>query len=173
MVELRFFRPSDAELLFAYGEALSETTKKRFAPHSFDKITIRTICEHLPNENACRLVAVLSDDGSIVGYFIGIFGVSANDKLRLTQQGIGVNEDLWVSFAPSIRDDFQQMGLGKLMFDRLLAEVKRKGKQQMVLLGGVQQDNVQAIAYYQKLGFKNAGHFFRGEVLNVTMWRKI
>jgi ribosomal protein S18 acetylase RimI-like enzyme len=64
-----------------------------------------------------------------------------------------------MNYAPSVADAWQGKGLGKLLLQQTMKLAKSAGMQALVLWGGVQCDNEQAIHYYRKNGFIELGSF--------------
>ena len=61
--------------------------------------------------------------------------------------------------APSVTDEWQSEGVGQLLFNYVLDEMKNRNAKQLILWGGVQIDNIKAVRFYQKNGFRSLGHF--------------
>lgn len=162
--------PTDSSQLFHYFQNLSAHTQHRFSPHSFDLATVEAICYA---QKDFRFVIENTENQQIIGYCIANRGFSENDKKRFLTNGVDLDDTQTCSFAPSVADDFQGMGLGQKLFDWMISELKKHKIKNLVLLGGVQQNNTKAVAYYQKLGFHTAGSFERDGAMNLSMWRKI
>ncbi|KAF0240536.1 MAG: N-acetyltransferase, partial [Chitinophagaceae bacterium] len=62
-------------------------------------------------------------------------------------------------FAPSVADNWQNQGVGNALFDFVLEQVLFIGFSRIILWGGVQASNENAIQYYKKLGFETLGSF--------------
>jgi len=172
-VHFRLLTIEDSPKLFDYFQNLSQESKERFSPHGFDIETVQTICKHCDDRKNFRFVVEDTRNQQLIGYFIAKNEVSANDQNRFLSNGIVLIVQETCSFAPSIADEFQGVGLGKMLFDFMLKQLESAGKKRLILLGGVQQNNNKAIQYYKKLGFQEAGSFERNNTQNLNMWRAI
>lgn len=156
-VILRRLHSNDLDQLAGYLHHLSDDTKKRFAPHHYD---IKSIIEFYswPNENH-GFVAEAVSVGNIVGYAVVKCGYLQHDLNRLESYGLKPDQLKCCTFAPSVADDWQGLEIGKNMLAYILEELKPVGIQQVILWGGVQNDNEQALHFYEKAGFKKLGEF--------------
>ena len=62
-----------------------------------------------------------------------------------------------------VLQEFQKLGLGKILYDKVFERAKGLGKSNIWL--GVWEHNDNALAFYNKLGFERIGHhsFFMGD----------
>lgn len=62
-----------------------------------------------------------------------------------------------------VLQEFQKLGLGKLLYDKALERAKKLGKSKIWL--GVWENNNNALAFYKKIGFERIGQhsFFMGD----------
>jgi diamine N-acetyltransferase len=145
---------SDFQNLAEYLAYLSEETKSRFEPHPFDLASIIAFYEDLSNQAFIAL-----NEGKIVAYSILKSGFLPKDAVRLTGLGLVLNNAENCTFAPSVADAWQGIGLAKALFDYMMNAIKNQGFSRMILWGGVQTSNEKAIRFYQKQGFKTIGAF--------------
>lgn len=172
-LQMRLLKFDDSERLLKYFDGLSELTKSRFAPHGFESQSIENICEDIGKDTCFRFVALEVDPEQIVGYFIAQNAISENDRNRFLQNKITLNSEECCSIAPSIADNYHGLGVAKALFEFMCGHLKEQQKQHLILLGGVQKENRQAISFYQKMGFSEAGEFDRHGVFNLNMWKSI
>ncbi len=170
LITIRLLNEADGSRLMAYVTHLSAETRQRFAPHSFDKATIEAICAQI-NGDIVRYIAQ-TPDGELAAYMLVKIGVLPKDAGRMQSYGLPTDEQTDCTFAPSVSDRFQGSGLGSIMFEYILADLLRANKKRIILWGGVQAGNEQAIRYYQKLGFTKVGSFDR-KGLNYDMIKEI
>lgn len=156
-VILRKLNANDIDRLVDYLHHLSDETKHRFAPHHYDKKSIFEFYSW-PNENTA-FVAETSAHEVIIAYAIIKCGYLQHEKHRLESYGLNPDEMKCATFAPSVADQWQNVGIGKMLLDYILRELKMAGIQQVILWGGVQSNNEQAVIFYLKAGFKILGEF--------------
>lgn len=109
-------------------------------------------------------MAIAAETNEILAYSIIKFGYLEHDKFRLESYGLSLNHQTDATFAPSVADLWQGHGIGKHLFNFILSELENHKIQRIILWGGVQLDNEQAIKYYSKIGFETLGQFtYNGE----------
>lgn len=158
-IVLRKLEADDFDKLFDYLQNLSTETKARFGPHLFDKQSILDFY-HPQNRNTA-FVGIDTQTQEIVAYSILKTGFIEKDKLRYGGYGIMLSITADVTFAPSVADAWQGVGLGVQMFRYILNSLQNTDIERVILWGGVQAGNQKAIRYYEKLGFKIYGEFER------------
>ena len=156
-VILRKLNANDLDRLTDYLHHLSDETKKRFAPHHYDKKSIIDFFSW-PNENN-GFVAEAVTEGSIIGYAVVKCGCLEHDESRLKSYGLIPGEVKCGTFAPSVADAWQSLDIGQHMLEYILKELKMAGIKKVVLWGGVQSNNDKAVKFYKKAGFKMLGEF--------------
>jgi diamine N-acetyltransferase len=155
-ITLQAFTLQDVNLLHQYLQQLSSTSKSRFGPHPFD---VQALYEFYNSPLHKGFVAKAVSTNTIIGYAIIKIGVVQHDKNRLEQYGLEINDDSDCSYAPSVADNWQGMGVGKKLFSFLCYYLQQQKVNRVFLWGGVQQSNTHAISYYQKNGFNTLGIF--------------
>lgn len=146
---------NDVNQLILYLQALGDETKKRFAPHSFE----REYLLHFFKHPYFAFVASDCETAEIIAYFIFKLGIPEHDRLRLEAYGVKLGEEGDCIFAPSVADGWQGNKVGDNLLKYALPRLKNMGIKRIILWGGVQMDNLQAINYYVKNGFKILGKF--------------
>jgi GNAT superfamily N-acetyltransferase len=68
-----------------------------------------------------------------------------------------------------IADAWQEHGLGSAMIPVITEAARQVGRRQIVLMGGVRDDNPRARHFYEKFGFVRVGGFVAGGVDNHDM----
>ncbi len=159
---------TDLHALHQYLQQLNDETRKRFAPHSFEMDDIF----HFYNTDA-GLTAYIAEDAtqsSIIAYAILKDGYLLHDRERLESYGLQTNDTTCCTFAPSVADNWQSKGIGKMLFYHIVTELKRKGIKQIILWGGVQASNKKAVNFYHKMGFQTLGTFeYNGANLDMAL----
>ncbi len=162
---VRLLQKNDYTALVNYLEGLSDITRSRFAPHSFDLGTLQVICanEHDNYQGyACFLQAQL------IGYAVTARGCTEGEIYRFPNYGIAIDAFNDYAFAPSVADRFQSKGVGSTLFEFVINDLKIRGARQIALMGGVQLSNHVAIKFYRKHGFKTLGEFeYHGQNLDM------
>ena len=159
---LRLLSADDADLLGAYFARLSPRTRDFYGPHPFDQETADRLCrETRTDTEAVRLVVTVTDgDGArIIAYFIVGFRMQESDTKRYAARGTPLDDRTDAYLAPSVEDRYQAAGVGSAMMGHLVPWLHGLGRRRLVLLGGVQQRNGRAIAFYRKWGFRIVGDF--------------
>lgn len=130
-VQICRLESADFSNLLSYLQNLSPETKKRFGPHDFDAETIEKFYEN-PNIHQ-GFIGIDTETSKIVAYSILKIGFIENDQKRFESYGIRLNAETDATFAPSIADDWQSMGLGDLMFRYILDMLTNTSVKRIVL----------------------------------------
>ena len=154
---LRRLDKGDFDNLSAYVNSLSPETKKRFGPHAFDKQSMVEF--YRDNDLRIGYIALDLETGAIVAYAIIKRGVLEHDRIRLESYGLIPDQEQDSTFAPSVADNRQGQGIGSSLLQFIIADLKTREINRIILWGGVQADNERAIQYYQRNGFTRLGHF--------------
>jgi len=149
---------SDAILLGNYFESLSAETRLRFGPHPLTSQYAQHLCT-LTNDTAQRFIVIENGGSRIIAYFILDFKMSEHEKARYAQFDIQLCDDLDVLFAPSVADDYQNKGIASDAMKLIIEEACTLNARSLVLMGGTQETNARAIAFYEKFGFKRFGGY--------------
>lgn len=147
----------DHDALYLYLQALSSQSKKRFGPHPFDKSSIFKFY----NEQTVLNIPYGAFDNktnTLIAYAIIRTGYLECDKDRLESYGLELNNSSDCTFAPSVADQWQGLGVGGCLFNFILSDLPDNVKR-IILWGGVQADNQRAINYYKKKEFRLLGEF--------------
>jgi len=161
-ITLRPLQPDDAIRLGDYFRSLSAETRARYGPHPFDQETANAICARIATDDVLRITAIVAQDADtrIIGYFLLKRGVWEGDSKRYEALGIPLASATDCTLAPSVSDDYQNLGLGSILMGHVLQIARRIGRKRMVLWGGVQATNSRAVHFYTKAGFRKVGEFF-------------
>ncbi len=155
-VLLRRYTDDDFERLLTYLHQLGPNTAKHFQPHPFHKDDVLEF-HHNPEHEAW--ISIDTSTKKIIAYTVLKKGYLHQDYPRLQQYGVDISYDHCYTIAPSVTDEWQSTGVGQLLFDYVLSEIKNRNAKQIILWGGVQIDNIKAVRFYQKNGFRSLGHF--------------
>lgn len=142
--------------LYDYLHQLSPDLKKRFGPHFFD---LQSIIDFYKSPTHLGFVAEDVANSKIIGYAILKTGYLKHDQERLESYGLSLSKTTDCTFAPSVADNWQALGVGYNLFRFIVTELKKMNIERIILWGGVQADNEQAIEFYKRLGFKTVGEF--------------
>lgn len=149
--------PDDFDKLSDYLHQLSPDTINRFGPHSFDKNSFVDLFK-LP----AIFIGYIAQDtqtSEIIAYSIIKLGYLEHDSFRLQSYGLALNSKTDCTYAPSVADEWQSLGVGNSLFHFMLSELKSNGIKRIILWGGVQADNIKAVNFYNKNGFMTLGEF--------------
>ena len=147
----------DFNQLETYLQNLSSDTKKRYGPHPFDLLSIKDFYESA-NQNT-GYIARDNEMQAIIAYSIVKSGYLEHDSYRLQSYGLQLSHDTDCTFAPSVADQWQSMGIGNSLFLYILKNLQSTGTKRIILWGGVQSDNEKAVQFYKKHGFRILGGF--------------
>lgn len=153
---LRELVSSDFDVLLYYLYNLSAETKSRFGPHSFDA---DAAIQFYNSNDVTGFVATDTNSDFIIAYSIIKEGILHHDRNRLLAYQYPNIENDCCTYAPSVADNWQGKGIGKLMFDHILKHCRQKLTRRIILWGGVQATNEKALRFYKKLGFVKLGQF--------------
>jgi diamine N-acetyltransferase len=154
---LRKLEHEDFNKLYIYLQHLGPDTIKRFGPHAFDEPTITMLYQK--QDEYLGYIALDEETSEIVAYAIIKLGYLEHDRSRLESYGMGLDTITDCTFAPSVADQWQSIGIGKLLFDFILGDLKPRGIKRIILWGGVQYDNEKAVKFYLRNGFRVLGKF--------------
>jgi diamine N-acetyltransferase len=166
-IEIRQVNPADFDHLLHYLNQLSQATRNRFGPHPFEKEAIAEIFS--PLNNHVGYIACDNSTGDIVAYSIVKIGYIDSDGQRLRSYGLTPDPATDATFAPSVADAWQSFGIGNLLFEFVLTDLKTSGIQRIILWGGVQATNELAVNYYTRNGFQGLGEFHHNGLQNYDM----
>lgn len=155
-VIIRQLSAKDFDRLITYLYQLSPATVRRFQPHPYQKDEVINFHHNNDHEG---WIAVDPSTEKIIGYTVLKKGYLHHDYPRLQQYGVNIFADDCYTIAPSVTDEWQSAGVGQLLFNYVLDEMKKRNVKQLILWGGVQTDNTKAVRFYHKNGFRSLGHF--------------
>lgn len=155
--ELCRYKPEYAGLLLDYLTGLSAETRSRFGPHPFTLEGIQDVFSLKPQ--VIGYLAVDPDTNRVVAYALVLTGCMENELQRYATYGSPICQAGACTFAPSVADAWQSSGLGSLMFEYILSDIRLQDFRTMVLWGGVQASNSRARNFYRKHGFIEVGEF--------------
>jgi GNAT superfamily N-acetyltransferase len=154
---IRRLTASDLDKLCSYLSGLSQETKKRFGPHSFDRDTLAELFGNPMKYSG--FIALQEATLSIIAYSVIKKGFLDHDRPRLESYGLKLDASQDATFAPSVADSWQGQGVGSRLFAFMTSCLQAEQIKRIILWGGVQCDNQKAVSYYRKLGFTVLGQF--------------
>lgn len=160
-VILRPLAAGDARPLAAFLAGLSAETRYFWLLSSYDLNEARALCDAIARYDKLRFVVQTQagQDAAIIGLLEFSFDLTDDDLRRYRGYGIDLERGRDCRFGPCLADAYQGRGVGPLLFAKM-AEVARRFAQQRILLwGGVLAANRRAIRFYEKVGFRDVGHF--------------
>jgi GNAT superfamily N-acetyltransferase len=168
-VEVREVRSNDEIELGIFFESLTDTTRKLYGPHPLNAKQAKQICEHLPEVDKKRFIAI--HNRKIIGYFLFDFDHYPNEFDRYAKLDLSLNFKIDPVFAPCISDDYQGKGIASNVMPYLMEWAKSNRLRSIVLMGGTQEPNKRARKFYQNMGFQEFSWFYtaNNDVNNVDM----
>lgn len=155
---LRRLLLSDSGKLACYWCQLSDVTRSRFAPHLFDIHSLQHLYAD-GQEKYRGYIAIDKHSQNIVAYAVVKMGYFEHDAARLQGYGLSLNQATDASFAPSVSDAWQGQGIGKQLLQYIKIDLVNTEITRLILWGGVQASNEQAVQYYKRQGFVTVGRF--------------
>jgi GNAT superfamily N-acetyltransferase len=144
---IRVFKETDRKELDTFFREASEEMKKFFSPKLLN-YKIEDIIKDGEEKKLKRLIVL--NGKKVVGYCVIVLGQRRWERVRYNR----FKEEDVCTIAPCIKDEFQNMGIGKEMIKYAVDVVKFYNKSVVLLWGGVVLKNKKAINFYKKLGFK-------------------
>jgi diamine N-acetyltransferase len=154
---LRRLNSNDFDKLFEYLQNLSAETKKRFGPHLFDQKSILDFYSN--SDKNIGYIAINMQSQDIIAYSIIKIGYLEHDSFRLRSYGLVPDNNTDCTFAPSVADAWQGLGIGNALLNFILDDLITFKIKRIILWGGVQTKNYKAVNFYIKNGFKILGKF--------------
>jgi len=131
---IRLVERTDGPLLYEQMMSMSEESRRLFCPYPFDRSHAEAIAAEAGSNRSMRLLALVDSKPAGYAYF-----TTNNAKRGFPMVGIGVT------------DEFQGMGLGRSLMDRLVEAARGRGYRGLEL--HVFKDNYRAQKLYLSLGF--------------------
>ena len=157
--EFRELVESDSEILGNFFVGLSDDTRSKFGPHPLtESYAMETLCKRSGSDNVSRFVVASNE--KIVGYFIVDFNEYPHERERYASSGVDLDFNIDPVFAPCITDHYQSQGIASQAMIVMLRLLKNKGVRSLVLMGGTQAPNRQAVDFYKKFNFTVCGEFY-------------
>lgn len=157
-VTFRPLTPSDAERLAAFLTELSTETRRLSTFEGYDLEAARRLCDAIARYDKLRLVLDGLPSGRIAGLLELSLDLTDSDIARYHRAGIHLGSTA-CRFGATLADDCQGRGLGTQVFPLIADITRRFGNTRIILWGGVVADNLRAIRYYEKVGFRTTGAF--------------
>jgi len=156
---IRPLERKDVNELAEFLKGLSLSTRKFCTYTGYDLKTAKEFCNAIARYDKLRFVATFKDNKKIIALFEFSFNVPDSDHKRYSKYKIQLNSINDCRLGPCIADDYQNRGLGSLLFSHMIKVAIQFGKKRIILWGGVLSDNQKAIHYYEKLGFEYLGKY--------------
>jgi diamine N-acetyltransferase len=148
---------TELDALSNYLDNLSSETRRRFGPHPFDKAALIAFYSDPLLHRA--FIAIDTATNTIIAYAIIKAGYLEHDSQRLQSYGLTLSSHTDCTFAPSVADEWQGLGIGNSLLQYIILVLKPEGRKRLILWGGVQAGNAKAFSYYTKSGFTLLGQF--------------
>ena len=155
-ITCRQWQESDLPNLLLYLLHLSEVTRDRFGPHPFTMDALEHVYHH---PDYIGFLIIENNSTFIIGYAIVKLGYLEHDLPRLLSYHFQPNHTTDATYAPSLADDWQGKGIGKLLWNTVKEYLQQLQKKRVILWGGVQSNNTIAVKYYQKNNVISIGSY--------------
>jgi len=158
-VILRPLEHKDVDLLTEFLNNLSKRTREYYKLDSYDKSTAKMMCDAINKYDKLRFVVAKKSTDKLIAFFEYSFDIPAGDKERFLKYNIQLNSKTDCRMGPCISDEYQNQGIGSVLFAYLIDIAKQFRQRRLILWGGVFEENKRAINFYIKNGFKKLGIF--------------
>ena len=158
-VTFRPLKPQDVALLAQFFENLSLKTREYYVLPSYDVITAKEMCDTINRYRKLRFIIISNSTKKLIALFEFNFDIPENDIKRFIKYNIQLNTNTDCRMGPCLADDYQNQGVGSMIFPYLLEIARQFEQKRMILWGGVFSTNERAINFYKKCGFKKVGIF--------------
>ena len=136
-VRFHRLRTTDADLLFAFFQALGKQTRAWFRPHTpWTYAVAQDLAADAEDPNFIRFLVLAERDGKEEPAGYGFF-----ENLQSTRPVLGI----------AVADAYQDCGLGHSIMQHLKDVARQLGKKRIILT--VDGDNARAQHVYAKMGF--------------------
>ncbi|MFD7639360.1 GNAT family N-acetyltransferase [Kitasatospora sp. NPDC059795] len=159
VVVLRPLTHADSGHLADFLAALSPASRRFSTFDGYDLAHARELCDAIARYDKLRLVLEDGSSGLIVGLLEFSLALVPSDIARYRSAGIRLDESTDCRFGPTLADDHQGRGLGTLALPLVAETARLLGRTRIILWGGVRADNLRAVRYYEKNGFRPIGSF--------------
>jgi len=162
----RELNENDAKRLGNFFSMLTSDTRAKFGPHPLTPEYAEKLCSSIDTTKTIRFI--VENSFEVVGYFIIDFTPFENEVNRYLSYGTNIDSKIDPVFAPCIADKYQNCGIASQVMTMIIDYAASKNIRSLVLMGGTQESNLLARAFYNKFGFVEYGTFFT-EFNNVDM----
>jgi ribosomal protein S18 acetylase RimI-like enzyme len=156
-ISIENLMPEMEQLLVDYLLKLSPASASRFGPHPFDLPAVKDLFTAKGLHRG--YIASFVESPGIIAYALIKNGILEWDRARLHSYGLTLDDHTDCTYAPSVADCWQSVGIGNLMLEHIRKDLASQGKSRIILWGGVQATNEKAVAFYRKNGFRQLGVF--------------
>jgi RimJ/RimL family protein N-acetyltransferase len=157
-ITLRPLLHSDIEKLTSFLENLSSETRRLSTFDSYDKVTATVLCNAINKYDKLRFI-LENQRKEIIGLIEFTLDIPENVVEQYRRYGTDLDIDNTCRFGPTLADDYKSKGVGSLIFPFVIKITKLLGEKYIILYGGVFADNIRAIKYYEKHGFRVVGRY--------------
>ncbi|PON17275.1 N-acetyltransferase [Candidatus Entotheonella serta] len=159
IVILRPLLPNDKTRLAVFFDDLSPQTREFCTYPSYDLAAAHEFCTAINRYDKLRFVVTTASEKRVIALLEYSFDIPERDQQRYASYHIVLNPKTDCRMGPCLADDYQNQGVGSLLFPYLIDVARGFGKTRIILWGGVLIHNHRAIRYYEKLGFQRLGRF--------------
>lgn len=138
---------------------LNDTNKAKFAPHDFKAEYLSD--QILENSSYIAVIAENTTTKELIGYAVTQLWVFDYDIERWASYQFKIDNEnrKFACIAPAVSVEYQYAGIGTKLVQSTIRILKEKMYENLILWGGVKCQNVPAVQFYLKNGFKLIGHF--------------
>lgn len=159
LIQIRVAVKSDAHDIANFYMQLNDANKAKFAPHDFKTNYLSD--QILENSSYIAVVAEDTRTKELIGYAVTQLWIFDYDIERWATYEIRIDNDnkKIACVAPAVSVKYQYAGIGTKLVEFTISLLKEKLYEDLLLWGGVKCQNVPAVQFYLKNGFKLIGYF--------------
>lgn len=159
LIQIRVAVKSDAHHIADFYMQLNDTSKAKFAPHDFKADYLSD--QILENSSYIAVIAENTTTKELIGYAVTQLWIFDYDIERWATYEIRIDNEnkKFACIAPAVSLKYQYAGVGTKLVQSTIRILKEKLYKDVLLWGGVKCQNVPAVQFYLKNGFKLIGHF--------------
>jgi ribosomal protein S18 acetylase RimI-like enzyme len=157
---LRPLFAEDESNLALFFEQLSQSTSRFYSFSGSAETHAQELCQAINRYDKLRCVLEQPGvQGEIIDLIEFSLAILEDDCQRYVKYGLTLDAVTDCRYGLCLSDEYQNQGIGHLLFQCATKIASLMGKQRIILWGGVYTNNALAIRHYRRCGFIEVGEF--------------